>query len=307
MSKRKQLEDDEDAGSSSSDVLIDVEFDFFDPNPKVDYHAIKRLLGQLFQRDAEQLDTPELTELILAQPTVGTTIKTDGLESDPYALLTVLNMHLHHLNPSMKAIANYLLAITSAHNQNFHSILQTLFSQSEAHVGLVVCERLINMPVQVIPPMYRMLADEVKWARADGEPYNFTHLIVISRVYHLSEEEESVLENSAGSRRARTMSNADGNASPKKHKKQRSEADQATMARPSDGIYPYHPEDDVINQLALHALTFPYQAPLPDLVQETRSRDSLGLDIRGRIFLLPGGEETIRDLGSKMAETFTTS
>jgi len=39
----------------------------------------------------------ELTELILSQPTVGTTIKTDGIESDPYALLTVLNMHLHHV------------------------------------------------------------------------------------------------------------------------------------------------------------------------------------------------------------------
>ena len=39
----------------------------------------------------------ELTELVLSQPTVGTTIKTDGIESDPYALLTVLNMHLHHV------------------------------------------------------------------------------------------------------------------------------------------------------------------------------------------------------------------
>ena len=39
----------------------------------------------------------ELTELILGQPLVGTTIKTDGIESDPLALLTVLNMHLHHV------------------------------------------------------------------------------------------------------------------------------------------------------------------------------------------------------------------
>jgi protein BCP1 len=80
-----------------SQDLVDVSFDFFDPNPKVDYHAIKRLLSQLFQRDAEQLHTHELTELVLSQPTVGTTIKTDGIESDPYAILTVLNMHLHHV------------------------------------------------------------------------------------------------------------------------------------------------------------------------------------------------------------------
>ena len=77
--------------------IIDVSFDFFDPNPNVDYQAIKRLLVQLFHRDAEALHVDELTELILGQPTVGTTVKTDGIESDPLALLTVLNMHLHHV------------------------------------------------------------------------------------------------------------------------------------------------------------------------------------------------------------------
>ena len=118
MPKRKQkgpdAVDDDDADSSSDVVslipldqvhflsnicqsIIDVSFDFFDPNPKVDYQAIKRLLSQLFHRDAETLHLHELTELILGQPTVGTTIKTDGIESDPFALLTVLNMHLHHV------------------------------------------------------------------------------------------------------------------------------------------------------------------------------------------------------------------
>ncbi len=67
----------------------------------------------------------------------------------------------------MKAIASYLLSLTSAHDSAFHSTLESLFSQSEAHIGLVLCERLVNMPVQVIPPMYKMLADEVKWAVAD--------------------------------------------------------------------------------------------------------------------------------------------
>jgi len=86
-----------DSFCCESQDLVDVSFDFFDPNPKVDYHAIKRLLSQLFQRDAEQLHMHELTELVLSQPTVGTTIKTDGIESDPYAILTVLNMHLHHV------------------------------------------------------------------------------------------------------------------------------------------------------------------------------------------------------------------
>ncbi|KAF8907643.1 p21-C-terminal region-binding protein-domain-containing protein [Gymnopilus junonius] len=302
MPKRKQDSDDDGNESSSSDVsLVDVSFEFFDPNPNVDYHAIKRLLTQLFQRDAEQLHTHELTELVLAQPTVGTTIKTDGIESDPFALFTVLNMHLHHQNTSVKAIANYLLSVTEAHDPPFHATLKALFSQSEAHVGLVLCERLVNMPVQVVPPMYNMLADEVKWANADGEPYQFTHLIFISRVYHLSEEEESQLANKASARRR-----PETNSSVKKQKKQRPEAEQNEMARPADGVYPFHPEDDIVSKAALHSLTYPYVSPLPPLVQETRSRDTFGLDIRGRMMLVVGGGEMIRDLGGRMATLYGT-
>ena len=74
---------------------IQVDFEFFDPNPDVDFVAIKRLVAQLFQADANLLDAHELAELILSQPLVGTTVKTDGRESDPYACLTVLNMYVH--------------------------------------------------------------------------------------------------------------------------------------------------------------------------------------------------------------------
>ena len=74
---------------------MQVNFDFFDPNPEVDFVALKRLVVQLFQADADLLKPHELSELILSQPLVGTTVKTDGKESDPYAFLTVLNMHVH--------------------------------------------------------------------------------------------------------------------------------------------------------------------------------------------------------------------
>ncbi|KAF9556321.1 hypothetical protein CPC08DRAFT_641712, partial [Agrocybe pediades] len=277
--------------------VVDVSFEFYDPNPKVDFHAIKRLLTQLLQRDAEHLYCNELAELILSQPKVGTTIKTDGIESDPYALFTVLNMHLHHENVSIKAIANYLLQVTEKHDQAFHNTLKELFSQSEAHVGLVLCERLVNMPVQVLPPMYTMLADEVKWANADGEPYQFTHLLFISRVYHLSEEEESALANSASTRRSR----ADA-SSGKKHKKERPA--ETEIVRPADGIYSFHPEDDIVMKSAIHSVTYPFISPLPPLVQENRARDTFGLDVRGRLMLLPGGGETLRELGTRMSEIF---
>ncbi|KAJ2915639.1 hypothetical protein MD484_g4755, partial [Candolleomyces efflorescens] len=281
MSKRAQLSDDED-GSGSDVSLINVDFDFLSPNPDVDYQAIKRLLSQLFGRDAEQFNLHELTELILAQPNIGSTIKTDGEESDPYALLTVLNMHIHHEHPSIKAIAQYCLSKASetTSSSTLHSTLQTLFSQSENHVGLIICERLINMPVQTIPPLYNMLKDEVRNAVAQNLPYKFSHLLFISRTYHLSLEEESQLANS--------ISESDARKKKGKTKKRKSEAnDGGQDARPEDGIYPFHPEDPAITELASHTLNYKYTAPLPDLQQETRDKHAFGLDVRGRMMLLP--------------------
>jgi protein BCP1 len=74
--------------------LVDVDFDFFDPK-EIDFHTIKQLMIQLFSSDAELFNLSELSELIIKQPLLGTTVKVDGADSDPYALLTVLNMNEH--------------------------------------------------------------------------------------------------------------------------------------------------------------------------------------------------------------------
>jgi len=35
------------------------------------------------------------------------------------------------------------------------------------HIGLVLSERLVNMPGQIMPPMYNMLTEELEWALED--------------------------------------------------------------------------------------------------------------------------------------------
>ncbi|KAJ6620774.1 p21-C-terminal region-binding protein-domain-containing protein [Mycena sp. CBHHK59/15] len=267
MSKRK-VNDDDGSGSDSDVSFVDVDFDFFDPNPTVDYHALKRLLAQLFNRDAEHLPLAALVDLVLAQPTVGTTIKTDGLESDPYALLTVLNMHAHRANPAVAALAAYFLD-RSAADPPFHAALQALLAAPDAQLGLVLCERLVNMPVQTVPPMYRMLADEIKWAVADAESYAFTHLLFVSRTYHLSPAEEA-----AAAARAPP-------AHSKKSKKPKKTALNAGRP-PPDGIYPFHPEDACIQEHATHTLSYAFAAA----PSEPRDADAFGLDVRGRLILV---------------------
>jgi protein BCP1 len=57
--------------------------------------ALKRLIVQQFQSDAELIMANELANLVLAEPRLGSTIKCDGPESDPYAFLTAVNMTKH--------------------------------------------------------------------------------------------------------------------------------------------------------------------------------------------------------------------
>jgi protein BCP1 len=78
---------------------VDVDFEFFDPQPDVDFHGLKNLCRQLFDADAQLFDLSALVDLILAQPTLGSTIKVEGNESDPFAFLTVINLRQHQVGP----------------------------------------------------------------------------------------------------------------------------------------------------------------------------------------------------------------
>lgn len=75
--------------------IVNVDFEMFDPQPDHDFHGLKTLLRQLFDVDNTLFDLSALTDLILSQPLLGTTVKVDGNESDPYAFLTVLNLQEH--------------------------------------------------------------------------------------------------------------------------------------------------------------------------------------------------------------------
>ena len=78
--------------------MLNVEFEWFDPQPDHDFHGIKTLLRQLLDVDAIKFDLSALTNLILEQKLLGSTVKTDGNESDPYAFLSVLNLKEHHVS-----------------------------------------------------------------------------------------------------------------------------------------------------------------------------------------------------------------
>ncbi|KAI0307412.1 p21-C-terminal region-binding protein-domain-containing protein [Multifurca ochricompacta] len=268
MPKRKQeksREDEEEEEGSETDTQnrIQVDFEFFDPNPDIDFVALKRLITQLFQSDADLLKPHDLAELILSQPLVGTTVKTDGRESDPYAFLTVLNMHIHKDNPAIKAIAQYALSKSTADPSLHNTLRSILESETSSHLGFIFSERLVNMPVEVIPHMYRMLADEIQWACDDSEPYHFSHFLVLSRTYTLSDEEAEA-----------------GLSFPQQPKRRKG----APTPSNAGGIFTFHHEDQCIQQVASHSLNYSLSNALP------RENESFGLEQGGRLMLFPAVE-----------------
>lgn len=78
--------------------MVDLDFEWFDPQPEHDYHGLKTLLRQLLDDDSQMFELGALADLILSQPLLGSTVKVDGNETDPYAFLTVLNLQEHKVH-----------------------------------------------------------------------------------------------------------------------------------------------------------------------------------------------------------------
>src|ERR1700743_788941 len=83
-------------------------------------------------------------------------------------------------------MSEYILSRTDG-EPSLQALRQLLDPATDAQVGLVLTERLVNMPADVVPEMYRMLLEELQWAIEDKENYDFSHFLVWSRTYREGE------------------------------------------------------------------------------------------------------------------------
>ncbi|KAK2867924.1 Mss4p nuclear export [Arthroderma sp. PD_2] len=266
MGKRKQLKDvemkdrgAEDSGSDEDLDVIDVDFEWFDPQPAVDFHGLKGLLRQLFDSDSQLFDLSALSDLILSQPLLGSTVKVDGNETDPYAFLTVLNLQQHKDVPVIKSLTDYIR--TKSSTPGCFSLNQMLSQPEIPEIGLILTERLINVPAQVVPPMYTMLLEEISWALEEKEPYRFTHYLIISKTYKevvskLDEEDDR----------------------PQKKKKK--------AANESSETFYFHPEDEILHKYALCHEGYNYTHETEGQSDSKRAFQELGIHPQGHMILI---------------------
>jgi protein BCP1 len=237
--------------------MVNVEFEWFNFKPDIDFHGLKTLLRQLLDVDSQLFDLSALADLILSQPTVGSTVKVDGEETDAYAFLTILNMHEHRGKPAMKALIDYILE-KSKTTEGLAPLASLI---PGAQVGLVLAERLINVPSEISPPMYGMLIDEIEAAVEDKEPYEFTHYLILSKTYH---EIASALDQEEKPR-------------TKKNK----------VAKNSRETFYFHPEDEVLQKHALAFGTYEYTKDEGDgMADSKRAFSEMGIKGQGSLILI---------------------
>ncbi|KAF2483132.1 p21-C-terminal region-binding protein-domain-containing protein [Neohortaea acidophila] len=260
--------DADDSGSEDDTSVLDVDFEYFNPSPEIDFQGLKTLLRQLFDVDNQLFDLSELADMILAQPLLGTMIKCDGEDSDPYAFLTVLNMHVHRGKAVMQQLSQYLSQRVADHAGMRDSLAKLLDAgDGKAQVGLVLAERVINMPHQTVPPMYTMLLEEMQWANEEKEPYQFTHYLVVSKTYT---EVASKLD-------------AEDDRPSKKSKKA------AAGGSQSETLY-FHPEDEVLARHALASCNFDYVKAEEGASDSKRAFQELGVQPQGHLILIEAGK-----------------
>ncbi|KAL8833175.1 MAG: hypothetical protein Q9170_004432 [Blastenia crenularia] len=278
MAKRKTFEDSASEQHSEEDISIEEsssdedeygeirqEFEFFDPQASWDFEGLKRLLRQLFDADSTSFHLGAIADLILAQPLLGSTIKTDGNKSDPHAFMTILNLEEHKDQPVIEDLTNYLQSRAGA-NQRLSPLKDLLRPSSPSKIGLILTERWVNIATELIPPMYRMLLEEISWAIADKEPYSFSHYLIVSKTYLA----------------VPSLLNEQTNRPKKKQK-----------PKPKPGIdegktmYYFHPEDEVLERHAKHFGSFDYIKQAAEGESDSKSTfHDFGIKQRGHLILI---------------------
>ncbi|KAM3281423.1 protein BCCIP [Capsicum chacoense] len=188
MENHGQIDKSEDSSSSDDeefDGTVQANFEFFDPKPS-DFHGVKVLLQTYL--DDKQWDLSGFVDVILGQPTVGTVVKIENDEDDGiYSIVTAVNLGRYKDPECMVDLKEFLLK--ACHQKDVVSKLSLFLGDQANDVGLLVSQRVVNLPPQLLPHLYDALFDEVSWATED-EPteelrksFCFKFYLIISKIY----------------------------------------------------------------------------------------------------------------------------
>lgn len=154
-------------------TVVQVDFNFRDFDSNIDFHSTKdilekgtcgRLLGTNFGSD--------LTNAVVSQKAVGTVVDVDEFT---VGLTTILNLKTYGENNAVRALVAAI----------------GLDVPKKGVSGLLLCEGLVNMPIECHHPLMKCLLDDVEWAnknwettgQADENEFHFGSLLYVCPAY----------------------------------------------------------------------------------------------------------------------------
>ncbi len=143
--------------------MVDIKFEFFNPKAE-DFHAIKVFLTNYLE--GQPFNAAELTDIIVQQgESVGSTIKVE--DNEPFGFISVVNLHQHKDKEFAKQLQSYLLKKLE-HDKPRYQYLEKLFTDETKPLGLILNERMMNIPSQLTPHLHKSLYEEIGWAAEEN-------------------------------------------------------------------------------------------------------------------------------------------
>ncbi|KAK1305506.1 hypothetical protein QJS10_CPA10g01360 [Acorus calamus] len=255
LAKNDDHSDEEEEEVLEEHIMVQADFEFFDPKPS-DFHGVKILLRTYL--DDTEWDLSGFVDLILGQKTVGTVVKIgggDGSDDDGdnedddglFSVVTALNFSRYKEQRCIKDVKEFLLKV--CHDKDLKSQLKSLLEEQVSDVGLLVSQRVVNLPPQLLPPLYDALFDEVSWATEDEptqelrDSFRFKFYLIVTTIY---------MNKHAGRQKGALKGNAD------------------------EPIIYNKEEDEIFHKLCLWSFTFPLHTQ-PLATNESRNYKQMGL------------------------------
>ncbi|ESP00429.1 hypothetical protein LOTGIDRAFT_140700 [Lottia gigantea] len=203
------VEDDFDEAGSGDELMdqqMEVEFEARMPQDS-DFHGIKTLLQQLFLK--ANVNLSELTNTIISQNYIGNAIKqlNDDDEDDDsengfddgdpvFGIMSAINLTERQNDLAcVREIISWLSEKCESAGEDGRKIFEVL-NNKECHVGLLISERFLNIPIEIAAPSYESLRKDMTKANKKNMNYNFGYYVLISKCYRARVEGgDSLLNN----------------------------------------------------------------------------------------------------------------
>ncbi|KAI8816149.1 p21-C-terminal region-binding protein-domain-containing protein [Fimicolochytrium jonesii] len=187
---------------------------------------------------------------------------------------------------AVKAVTDYLLSrarkattTTPSSTPDAFTRLSTVINPTtttQPAAAWLLNERLLNMPPQIVPPMLKMLLEEIESAVEEGTSPDFAHFVYVSKIYR--EVEGMTEEEAAGG-----DDDGTGRGKKKKRRKEKSASEDAP-------VFFFQMEDEIIQEHATFTFDYPFAKPAQQSTDSRRAFHEFGIDPLRRVMVIPKEE-----------------